>query len=106
MKNLISGLALAAALAVAACAGGKITPAQGTLYGCDAFATALDVVNPLIAAGKVSEANQTIVVKARDMVAPVCLGSAPDLNASIKSTVIDAGTKMIQAVTASILGGT
>lgn len=102
--KLITGLLLAAALGLAACAH-NITPAEGELLGCDAFASALDVLTPLRAEGKLNDATVAVVDKAVAAVEPVCLGQAPDINATVKSTLVDSGAKVLQSVAASVLGG-
>lgn len=103
MKKILAGLALAAAIAVAACSH-TITPAEGTLYGCDAFASALDVLTPLRAEGKLNEATVKVVDSAIAAVTPVCDGPAPDIDSTVKSIVVDSGTKVLQQVAISILG--
>lgn len=97
-------LAIACAgLLLAACASDKISPAESVLLGCDAFASALNVLTPLRADGKMSAGTVKIVDTTKASVDPICLGNAPDVDADVKSVAVDSGVKVLTAVAAQYL---
>ncbi len=77
---------------------GTLTPAHAVLYGCDAFATALDNINKPDTFKKINDATLKLVVQARDSVKPLCTGPAPDINSNVYDTAIDSGVRVLQAV--------
>lgn len=96
MKTL-SAIALCAIL-TAGCQGGKITPAETALTGCDAFASALTVLATMNAQGKLSDSKVALVDKTKAYVDPFCLGDAPDVNASAIDLTVTAGVSVLQSV--------
>ena len=92
------------ALSLTACASDKITPAESVLLGCDAFASALNVLAPLRADGKLCDGVVNIVNTTKAGVDPVCEGNAPDVGANIKSVTVDSGVKVLTAIAAQYLG--
>lgn len=96
-------LILAALLAVGlmGCQSGPVTPAQGALATCDQFAAALRDLSQPATFAKLSAGTTALVTKTRDAVQPFCTGPAPDVNGSVSSIAIDAGTKILNAVIAS-----
>lgn len=101
-KAILVGFVVMAAFAVsgAACNEGKITPAETVLLGCQSFTSALSVVTGLNNEGKLSDGTVKIVDNARDTVNPICLGEAPDVDASVKDIAVDAGTRTLLAIAA------
>jgi hypothetical protein len=95
-------LAALALLLLAGCQGGAdtgtLTPAHAVLFGCDAFATALDNINKPDTFKKINDATLKLVVEARDSVKPLCTGPAPDINSSVSDTAIDSGVRVLNAV--------
>lgn len=96
MKTIIA-LAFCGLLA-AGCVGGRVTPAETALTGCDAFASALTTLASLNAAGKLSESKVELVDKTKAYVDPFCLGEAPDVNASAIDLTITAGVSVLQSI--------
>ena len=80
------------------CAGGKVTPAETALTGCDAFASALTVLATMNAQGKLSDSRVSLVGKTKAYVDPFCLGDAPDVNASAIDLTVTAGVSVLQSV--------
>lgn len=96
-------LAIACAgLLLAACAGSKITPAKSELLGCEAYTTALAQLAPLRADGKLNAATVDVVEHVRATLNPLCLGPAPDVNASVKDVTVDAGTRALNEILAVV----
>lgn len=96
MKKLLIG----AALLLAACQTGRITPAETELLGCDAFAGALATLAGYKAQGKLSAGTISIVDKTRAYVNPLCMGPSPDVNKSAVDTAIDGGVRVLQTIIA------
>ena len=90
-------------LALAGCGSTKITPAESILLSCDAFASALTVLAPLLADGKLSVGTVELVEHTRGAVDPICTGDAPDVDASVKNLAVDNGVKVLTAIAAQFL---
>ena len=101
MKRLL--LATVAVIGLSGCASDKISPAESVLLGCDAFASSLNILGPLRADGKLNDATVAVVERTRAGVDPICLGDAPDVDATVKDVAVDAGVKVLQAVIAQVL---
>lgn len=81
----------------------KISPAESVLLSCDAFASALTVIAPLRADGKLNAQTVALVDQTRNAVDPICEGDAPDVDADVKSIAVDAGVKILTAVAAQFI---
>lgn len=102
---LMAGLLM---LGVAACGSHdngepKITPAEGVLAGCSAFAGVLETLAPLRADGTLSEGMVNVVNRAKASVDPVCEGEAPDVNSTTGAVIVNQGVAVLQAVLAQAL---
>lgn len=96
MKKLLLPVVLL--IGLGACQGGKITPAETALTGCDTFASALVTLSALRAQGKLSDGKISLVDKTRAYVDPFCLGDAPDIDASAIDLTVNAGVSVLQSV--------
>jgi hypothetical protein len=96
-------LAIAALVALTGCGSTKITPAESVLLSCDAFASALSVLAPMRAEGKLSDGTVKLVDQTRTAVDPICEGDAPDVDASVKSLAVDNGVKLLTGIAAQFL---
>lgn len=85
-------------LALAGCSSDKITPAESILLSCDAFASALTVLTPLRADGKLSDGTVKLVDQTRAVVDPICTGDAPDVDATVKNLAVDNGVTILTAI--------
>lgn len=102
MKRIIIVAAFASAIALTGCAKDKISAAEGTLLGCDAYASALDQLAGLREQGKIGGGTVQVVDHVRDTLNPLCLGPAPDVDASVKDVAIDAGVRTLQSILVSV----
>ena len=100
MKRILSVVIVAVALT--GCAGGKITPAETVLLGCNAYTSSLNQVATLREHGKLKDSHVAIVEGVRSTLNPLCLGQAPDVEASIKDVAVDAGVRSINAILAVV----
>lgn len=94
-RYLIAGLT---AFVIAGCASDKITPAESILLSCDGFASALTVLTPLRADGKLSDGTVKLVDQTRAIVDPICTGDAPDVDATVKNLAVDNGVTILTAI--------
>lgn len=81
--------------------GPTITPAEATLLGCEAYAAALNTLASLVEAGKINAATREIVVHARATGDPLCLGPAPDVNATVRDIAIDGAVRTLDSIAQS-----
>lgn len=88
---------LAIVLALTACKSG-VSPAESELLGCEAYDSALATLTPMKAAGKLSDGTIAIVDHVRDTLNPICLGQAPDVDASVKDIAVDAGVSILYQI--------
>ena len=89
-------------LALAGCTGGKITPAETVLLGCSAYSTSLNQVAALREQGKLKDSHVKIVEGVRATLNPLCLGPAPDVEASVKDVAVDAGVRSLNSILAVV----
>lgn len=89
---------LAFPLLIAACADGKITPAETALTACQTYTAALNVAAKLNDAGKLSEKAEAAVDKSVAIADPLCGGPAPKFDGSALDTVsVQSAIAMINA---------
>lgn len=100
MKKILLGAVLV--LLIAGCQSSPVSPAAVALASCDQFAAALHTVSQPDIFAKLNDSTVALVTETRDAVQPFCTGPAPDVNATVTSIAIDAGTKVLLAVAASI----
>lgn len=103
-RTLFAAAVVLAAFAVSgsACNQGGITPAESELLGCDTYSGALTQLAALRAQGKLNEGTVEIVDHVRSTLNPICLGPAPDVNATVKDVVVDAGVRSLQSIIANV----
>lgn len=101
MKRYLIVALVGFALAGASCDQGKITPAETVLLGCGSFSSALVVVTQLNDEGKLNPQHVAIVDHARGGANPICLGQAPNVDASVKDIVVDGAARSLLSIAAS-----
>jgi len=97
MKRLI---AIALAGLLAGCAASQQTQTLAT--ACDSYATALDNLTPLRAAGKLSVATVAAVNNVNVLTDPICKNSKPPSNVSAAISAVGAAAVQLEAVKGSI----
>ena len=100
MKRLL--FVTVAVIGLSGCASDKISPAEGELLGCEAYASTLNTLATLRADGKLSAGTIGVVDHVRETVNPLCLGPAPDVNASVKDIAVDAGVRTLTSIVATV----
>lgn len=98
-NRFIFPLLLLVSLPLYACQNG-ISPAESELLGCEAYDSALATLTPLKV--KMSAGTVSIVDHVRETLNPLCLGPAPDVDATIKDIAVDAGVKTLQSIIAKV----
>ena len=98
--KIILAPAFACLLLIGACQTGRITPAETQVLGCSAYATALSTLATLNNQGKLSAGQVKMVDSTRAYLNPICLGDAPDVNATALDLAVDGGVKALNAIIA------
>lgn len=101
MRRFFACAFVGLALLLAGCAD-KISPAEATLLGCESYSAALGTLAALREADKLTDGTVEIVDHVRATLNPLCLGPAPDVDASVKDIAIDAGVRTLQGILATV----
>jgi hypothetical protein len=80
-----------------------ITPAESILLTCESYTSALNTLAAAREQGQLTEDTITLVDRVRATVNPLCLGPAPDVDATVKDIAIDAGVRTLQSIIAQVL---
>lgn len=91
----------ALSLSLYACA---TSPAQIELAGCDTYASTLDELASLRAAGKLSATQIEYVDKVRPGLNAICQAPPPDVDAKAMSIALDAGEKSLASIVLLVKG--
>lgn len=102
--NYVAVLLLAFAIGGSACEQkSSITPAESVLLTCSAYTAALNTLASAREQGKLNADTVAIVDHVRETVNPLCLGPAPNVNATVKDVAVDAGVRTLQSIIAQTL---
>lgn len=96
---LLCGL-MVGALAVSACAGGRIDYRESVLIGCRAYVGTLNVLAVMLEEDRLSEAQEAVVDEWEPVLGAICEGDAPPADADT-ADLIDRGVRALLAVEAA-----